>query len=81
MANGIAAGYEKRARPLRRAAWSRSRADIHQRFTVARDTFKTAVPYLSLQFGGAQPGRVRVRAINAEGTGPWSDYTVFTFAR
>lgn len=44
-------------------------------------TSKTSVPYVTLRFGGAQPGRVRVRAINAEGTGPWSEYTVFAFAR
>lgn len=44
-------------------------------------TLKTSVPYASLQFGGAQPGRVRVRAINAAGTGPWSVFTVFAFAR
>jgi hypothetical protein len=50
-------------------------------FFFSGDTFKTAVPHLSLQFSGGQPGRVRVRAINAEGAGPWSEYTVFIFAR
>ena len=48
---------------------------------IARETLRTSLPYLSLQHTGAQPGRVRVRAINADGTGPWSAYVNFRFSR
>jgi len=33
--------------------------------------------FFCFNFVGAQPGRVRVRAINGCGTGPWSDFTYF----
>ncbi len=44
-------------------------------------TLKTALPYVSITHGGGQPGRLRVRALNAEGPGPWSEYVVFEFTR
>lgn len=44
-------------------------------------TLKVRLPHMSLQHVGGQPGRVRVRGINAEGSGPWSDYVVFEFTR
>ena len=33
--------------------------------------------YHCFSFVGAQPGRVRVRAVNERGIGPWSDYRYF----
>ena len=44
-------------------------------------TLKTDIPYLSLSHGGGQPGRVKIRAKNSAGSGPWSDYAVFSFTR
>lgn len=38
-------------------------------------------PYTVQVFGGAQPGRARVRGSNHLGTGPWSDYKYFTFVQ
>ena len=48
--------------------------------SAAQEIMKTAVPHVALLHHGAQPGRIRVRAINALGTGDWSDYATFTFA-
>lgn len=45
------------------------------------DTYNTSIPYLSLLHHGGQPGQVRVRAKNIQGTGSWSSYTVFSFTR
>jgi hypothetical protein len=36
-------------------------------------------PWCVIQFVGAQPGRVRVRGVNALGPGEWSDFRHFTF--
>jgi hypothetical protein len=36
-------------------------------------------PYYVTEFGGDQPGRLRVRGVNALGKGAWSDYRYFDF--
>ncbi len=36
-------------------------------------------PYYVSQFSGDQPGRFRVRGVNARGKGAWSDYRYFDF--
>jgi len=40
-----------------------------------------AAPYFVRSFGGAQPGRVRVRARNKLGQSPWSVHRTFRFTR
>jgi len=41
----------------------------------------TDIPYLANEFDGDSRGRWRVRAINSKGTGDWSEYREFVFAR